>query len=69
MTPPKFIRDQIANDDIDGAKPVKKRHYETRDILSVSDIDGAKTKGVYQRTRTQYDGFNYHDVTKKQFAT
>ena len=44
-TPPKFIRDQISKEDIEGAKPKVKRYYETRDILSVKDIDGAKVKG------------------------
>ncbi len=62
-TPPKFIRDQINNEDIDGARPLKKRHYETRDILGVNDIDGAKSKGNYIR-KTEYDNFNYYDVTR-----
>ena len=32
-TPPKFIRDHITNDDIDGAHPKKTKYFETRDIL------------------------------------
>lgn len=39
--PLKFIRDGITNSDIDGAKARIIRHYQTRDILSVKDIDGA----------------------------
>ena len=37
-TPPKFIRDQITNDDIDGAKPKKIKYYEMRDIMDINDI-------------------------------
>lgn len=48
-TPPKFIRDQIDNSDVDGAKPKIKKYYQTRDVLSVNDIDGAKSKGPYLR--------------------
>ena len=48
-TPPKFLRDQITNADIDGAHPKKPKYYETRDILSVDDIDGTKAKKVYVR--------------------
>ena len=67
-TPPKFIRDQITNDDIDGAKPIQKRYYETRDILAVKDILGARVKQTYVRTRaSQYDSLNYDDVTKTRF--
>jgi hypothetical protein len=67
-TPPKFIRDQINNDDIDGAKPKKTKYYETRDILNVNDIDGTKSKKIYVRG-TEYDSFNYSDITKAKFAT
>lgn len=68
-TPPKFIRDQIVIDDIEGAKARVKPHYDTRDILKVEDIEGAKAKGAYLRLRTKYDGFNYDDVTKCMFKT
>ncbi len=67
-SPLKFIRDQITNDDIDGAKPKVKKHYDTRDILRVTDIDGAKSKGSYLR-KTKFDAFNYDDVTKCVFKT
>ena len=68
--PLKFIRDQISNDDIDGAKPTIKKYYETRDILAVRDIAGAKAKDPYiRRPETGYSSFNYDDVTKNQFKT
>lgn len=35
-TPPKFIRDNLTNEDIEGAKPKKQKHYETRESILVS---------------------------------
>lgn len=67
-TPPKFIRDNIDNKDIDGAKPKKPKYYETRDILNVNDIDGTKVKETYVR-KTAYDSFNYNDITKVRFKS
>jgi hypothetical protein len=64
--PPKFIRDQITNDDIEGAKPAIKKYYETRDVLNVNDISGAKAKGPYvRRLETGYSSYNYDDVTRQ----
>ena len=34
-TPPKFIRDNIHHDDIDGSKPKKPTYYETRGTILV----------------------------------
>jgi hypothetical protein len=65
-TPPKFIRDQVNNDDIEGAKTKKARYFETREIMKVNDIDGTHPKKVYVRS-TQYDCFNYNDITKTRF--
>jgi hypothetical protein len=46
-----------------------KKYYETRDVLSVSDIHGARAKGPYTRARTKFDAFNYEDVTRDFFKT
>ena len=46
-----------------------KKYYETRDVLGVNDIQGAKAKGPYTRPRTKFDAFNYDDVTKDYFRT
>jgi hypothetical protein len=35
----------------------------------VKDIEGAKAKGPYVRKRTQFDSFNYYDVTRDVFRT
>lgn len=36
--------------------------------MDVKDIDGAKAKKVYMR-QTQYDSFNYADITKTKFTS
>jgi hypothetical protein len=36
--------------------------------MSIKDIDGSKAKRVYVRG-TQYDSFNYHDITKVKFVS
>ena len=36
--PPKFIRDTMNNDDIDGAKPKKKKELAQRDNYNIDDI-------------------------------
>lgn len=43
---PRFIRDQMLIDDIPGTKPVKKKQleFETRDILSIKDIEGTRAR-------------------------
>lgn len=65
---PKFIRDNIANDDIEGAKPKKDRYYKTRDTMKVDDIEGTKTKPPPKRS-TSYSSFDYSDVTNSQFVS
>jgi hypothetical protein len=54
---------------VEGAKPRIKKYYQTRDVLSVNDIEGAKAKGPYLRERTKFDAFNYDDVTKDFFKS
>lgn len=39
VTPPKFIRDHINNDDIEGSKPKKPVYYQTRDNILVTFKD------------------------------
>ena len=41
---PKFIRDHLKIDDIEGAKPKEKRELAQRDFYSVQDIAGARPK-------------------------
>jgi uncharacterized protein YxjI len=44
FTPPRFMRDQMEIDDIDGARPkkVKQNDIKTRESLKISDIEGTK---------------------------
>ena len=44
FTPPRFMRDQMEIDDIDGARPkkVKQTDIKTRESLKISDIEGTK---------------------------
>lgn len=66
--PPKFIKDNLELNDIDGARPRKQKYYETREALKVSDIDGAKAKKTYVRS-TPYDSLSYADITKVKFVS
>lgn len=46
ITPPRFIRDQMEIDDIDGARPRKDKlaNIETRETMKIEDIEGTKAK-------------------------
>ena len=64
---PKFVRDQIDNSDIDGAKPKKKKEIVPHDHYSVTDIQGAHPKPPLIRKKV-HDQI-YKDVFyKKKFA-
>lgn len=72
--PTRFIRDQLSIDDIEGAKPAKKKQLDikTRDILNINDIEGTKPQignVKMQRNKTSYDNMNYRDVTHDYFKT
>lgn len=43
-TPPKFIRDSIGINDVDGARPKKQANYATRNFMDNKDIEGAHPK-------------------------
>jgi hypothetical protein len=68
VEPLKFIRDQITNDDIDGARPKVSKYYATRDNLKVDDIDGTRTKPAPKRA-TNYSSLDYSDVTNDAFKS
>ena len=62
VTPPKFIRDHISNDDIEGAKPKKVAHYQTRNIMEIGDIAGAAVKKPLHRN----SHYSYMDYSGKK---
>lgn len=43
-TPPKFLRDAIETNDIEGSKPETMYKWQQRDVINVHDIDGARPK-------------------------
>lgn len=69
VTPPKFIRDQIHHDDIEGSKPRKPTYYETRHHLQIGDIEGCKPRDRTFNRTTHFDAINYKDVTHAEFKT
>jgi hypothetical protein len=63
--PPKFIRDGMSIEDLEGARPKFKRVLKTRESNRISDIEGASPK--VRRNRELFAGYhsmNYDDVTK-----
>ena len=45
--PPKFVRDAMTIDDIDGARPVAKKKFAPRDTINCFDIKGAVARTQY----------------------
>ena len=68
VEPPKFIRDSIMNEDIDGAKPKKAKYFKTRDTMKIDDIEGTRKKPARNRNGS-YSNFDYSDVTKDYFVS
>lgn len=75
----RFVRDAMQIDDIEGARPSKKKHvdFKTRDNMDITDIEGAKPKfGHDVKERKEgfgkaynYNAMDYRDVTDFQFKT
>lgn len=66
---PKFIRDNIQIDDIDGSHPRKiMSRWFQRDTFKKDDIPNSSPKIPYKRN-TFYDSINYKDVTHSDFHT
>ena len=69
---PKFVRDGMIIEDIDGTRPKVKKQFAPRDTLNCFDIDGAHAKQQYKRKTVGDTGYNniaYNDVTKKSWAS
>ncbi len=65
---PKFIRDNLNVDGIEGAKPKKYLKWETRSMFDNKEINGNSPKKPYVRN-TKYENINYSDVTHDVFKT
>jgi hypothetical protein len=67
-TIPRYIRDNINIDDIDGAHPKKYFQWKTRSDFIHEEIKGSKPKKPRVR-KADYDSFNYSDVTNFKFVS
>jgi hypothetical protein len=65
---PKFIRDNINVDGVEGAKPKKYFQWETRQTFDNSSIKGSSPKKTYVRS-TAFNNIDYSDVTRDKFKT
>ena len=66
---PKFLKDSINVDDIEGAKPKKViGRMLARDTMNINDIKDSWTKKPYIR-KTKYEYIDYNDVTNTEFKS
>ena len=66
---PKFLKDSINVDDIEGAKPRKVIGImQSRNTLNINDIKDSWPKKPYIR-KTKYEYIDYTDVTNTEFKT
>lgn len=73
ITPPKFIRDHMDVNDIEGARPTKVKVIEKamRETMKIDDIGGTTSKVLHKpRARSPgYNNYDYSDITKAQFVS
>ena len=70
--PPRFIRDAMKIDDIEGSKPKVEKQFAPRDTLNCFDIQGSFGKAPYVRKEKgvfTYDNLSYDDVTKRTWQS
>ena len=66
---PKFLKDSITVDDIEGAKPRKViGRMQLRNTMNIEDIIDSWPKKPYIR-KSKYEYINYKDVTNTEFKT
>ena len=72
-TPPKYIRDHMYINDIEGCRPKKEKVLEikTRESMKVNDIEGAQARIRHKERPKQqnYDSYDYSDITKAHFIS
>jgi hypothetical protein len=72
-TPPRFVRDHMEINDIEGCRPkkVKQDLIATRETMKIHDIEGTKAELRHKpRNRSpDFDNYNYSDITKPNFTT
>ena len=67
-TVPRFIRDNITINDIDGAQPKKYFKWMTRSTIKHDVVEGSKPR-IPKIRKADYDSFNYSDVTNFKFSS
>ncbi len=65
---PKFIRDSIKIDDIDGAHPKRYFKWKTGRSFILGEIEGSKPKKAKVRS-ANYSSYDYSDVTNFKFSS
>ena len=69
-TPPKFIRDAMAIDDIDKSKPKADimAGRATRDVMKIDDIGGTRAQQRHKPRQNAggYTSYDYNDITKQE---
>ena len=65
---PRFIRDSINIDDIDGARPKRNFKWKNNMDFMQPEIEGSKPRKPKIR-KSDYDSFNYSDVTNFKFVS
>ncbi len=65
---PKFIRDNIKIDDIDGAHPKRYFRWKSDRAFILDEIDGSKPRKPKFR-KANYSNYDYSDVTNFKFMT
>eukprot|EP00357_Protocruzia_adherens_P027080 CAMPEP_0114998538 /NCGR_PEP_ID=MMETSP0216-20121206/15566_1 /TAXON_ID=223996 /ORGANISM="Protocruzia adherens, Strain Boccale" /LENGTH=672 /DNA_ID=CAMNT_0002363153 /DNA_START=143 /DNA_END=2162 /DNA_ORIENTATION=+ len=66
VTPPKFIRNNMAVDDIDKAQPNRYHRFLGRKTNDISDIDGASPKSSQHRTSDRPNLMDVKDINYDQ---
>ncbi len=67
---PRFIRDSININDIDGARPKRYSKWQMREGMFSHDIPGSSPKVIKQRKpESSYHYYDYSDVTHSKFVT
>jgi hypothetical protein len=65
---PRFIRNNINIDDIDGAHPKRNFKWKTNNDFKHEEIEGTRPRKPKVR-KSNYDSFNYSDVTNFKFIS
>jgi hypothetical protein len=73
ITPPRFVRDHMETNDIEGARPKKNKleGIKTREVNKIDDIEGSKAqpRHVPRANPGGYNVYDYSDINKPTFVS